>query len=300
MIPHYPKIWTLGSDTIRDLFVGEVEITEKIDGSLFGFGLDKDKNIVMRSKGKQLFIEEPEKMFKTAIDQVYNREQLLKDLFPPETYFYGEYLQSPHHNILKYERIPKDNIIIFAIRKGQNFVNNYCELVYSSNQLGFETVPRLVNNQQIESVDNLLTILETDSILGNTKIEGIVIKNYWQLTIMGDITICMGKYVSEKFKERHKEGWVTGKDKLQDFINTFRTEARWHKAVQHLKEKGELENDPRDIGKLLKEIHFDIQEEEKENIKEFLYGHFGRQIKAKACAGFPEWYKEQLLKQSIQ
>ncbi len=104
----------------------------------------------------------------------------------------------------------------------------------------------------------------------------------------------------ESFKERHRKEWKTGGNTVQEYINSFRTEARWQKAVNHLREKGELENDPRDIGKLMKEINVDIHAEEAEEIKSFLYKHFVKQITRKAGAGFPEWYKEQLLKKAFE
>ena len=83
------------------------------------------------------------------------------------------------------------------------------------------------------------------------------------------------------------------------FIESFRTEARWQKAVQHLREKEELENQPRDIGKLMKEINLDIIEEESENIKEQLYKLYIKDITRKATAGFAEWYKKQLLENAF-
>lgn len=125
--------------------------------------------------------------------------------------------------------------------------------------------------------------------------EGVVIKNYSQHTSIGDPTICCGKYVRESFKERHKKEWKTEGDSVQAFIDSFRNEARWNKAVQHLRDKGELENSPRDIGKVIKEIQVDIVEEEKEEIKEFFYKHFSKRIFRKATAGVAEWYKDKLL-----
>jgi len=89
-------------------------------------------------------------------------------------------------------------------------------------------------------------------------------------------------------------------DQIFPFIKSFRTEARWRKAVQHLQEKGELEGGPRDIGKLMKEINTDIEQEEIEEIKNFFCKHFLKQIKRTAGAGFPEWYKDQLLKKAFE
>ena len=38
-IPSYPKIFTLGDRHTQGIFDGEVEITEKIDGSAIAFGM---------------------------------------------------------------------------------------------------------------------------------------------------------------------------------------------------------------------------------------------------------------------
>ena len=111
-----------------------------------------------------------------------------------------------------------------------------------------------------------------------------------------------GKFVSEAFKETHRDRWgteETSSGKWAAFLMSFRTEARWHKAIQHLMETGELENSPRDIGKLIKEIQQDISAEEMENIKSYLWNENKREILSAATKGFPEWYKEQLLQRSF-
>ena len=43
MIPAYPKIFSIGSPYVPNLFKGRVEVTEKIDGSQFTFGLNNEK-----------------------------------------------------------------------------------------------------------------------------------------------------------------------------------------------------------------------------------------------------------------
>ena len=72
-------------------------------------------------------------------------------------------------------------------------------------------------------------------------------------------------------------------------------EAIWDKAIQHLKENNELENVPRDIAKLMKEIDRDIKEEELEYIKDSLAGIILPDINRKAKAGFAEYYKKKLM-----
>ncbi len=300
-LPHYPKIWTLGNDAIQNLFKGTVEITEKIDGSMFGFGVDHNGEIVMRSKGKQIYAESCDKMFQEAATQVEKRQDKLMTLHESigPFFVYGEYLRKSKHNVLAYERTPKDNLIVFGVKIGQNFVKDYNTIREFANTLGLETVPLIYNGEweQNKGYERLIDILEkTQSVLGNTLIEGVVIKNYGQLTVIGEITSCFGKYVSEKFKEKHIKDWkhISGKDRLGDFIDSFRTEARWNKAVQHLRDRGELTFTPKDIGPLMKELHIDLEKEERQEIRDFLYLYFIAQIKRKTCAGFPEHYKKLL------
>lgn len=297
-IPGYPKIYPVGSSVVPDLFKGLVEITEKIDGSMFCFGVSGDKQIVMRSKGKELFFESYEKMFKLAVDWVrLNSDRLLA--IGTDRYYYAEFLMSPKHNVLSYSRVPKNNLILFGITRGQNMVSDYDELVSCAERLGLEAVPLLYSGE-IRNQESLDKFLKRESVLGNAEIEGIVIKNYNVLTEIGGRTFpSFGKYVRPQFKEQLAVEWKSGKNKLDEYIESFRTEARWQKAVQHLRDGGRLINGPQDIGPLLKEIELDLIEEEKENIKERLFWLFKDQIVRKAKAGLPEWYKEQLARRAF-
>jgi len=311
----FPKIFALGKVDIQDIFKSEVEVTEKIDGSQFVFGKDETGELVMRSKGKEMFFDEHPNMFDAAVAYVKEYADTLKRALVPGMYVYTEYLSKPKHNVLTYERVPKNNLIVFGIREGGNYWTDYDLIEGAATMIGLEVVPLLhkgtLDMTRIEKGDGgysyvgydfLKRILETKpSVLGGDYgLEGVVVKNYEQRTKFGDPTICCGKYVRESFKERHKKEWKTEGDTVQEFINSFRTEARWQKAVQHLQEKGELEGDPRDIGKLMKEINVDIHLEETEEIKTFLFKHFIKQITRKAGAGFPEWYKDQLLKKAFE
>ena len=276
----YPKIFPVGSDFIPDLFKGPVEITEKIDGSQFSFGVTKDKQVVMRSKGKEMFFESHDKMFDKAVDYVATLKESLKINFN-DIYFYGEFMGTEKHNIMEYGRIPKNHIMIFGVKIGESWVQSYPNLVLWASKVGLEAVP-LMFEGSIGSFEELSKFLEVDSILGKEKVEGIVIKNYTAPCIIGSMILpSFGKYVREDFKERHARDWgskFSGTNKLQAFIDSFRTEARWYKAIQHLKEKGELVNEPKDIGILMKEISRDIMDEESENIKKELFNLFKEQI----------------------
>ena len=299
MIKAFPKIFTLGQNYIKDIFQDEVEITEKIDGSQFGFGRI-DGELFMRSKGCQLFADNPNDMFRQGIEYIKS----IEDRIPDNMAFYGEYLQSPSHNSLHYDRIPKNHIIMFGVCDKTEKFYDYNEIKKWADKFDLEVVP-LVYKGKIEIPEKVLEFLGEVSILGGAKREGVVVKNYERNLLIGGqvIPITMGKYVSEEFKEVHESTWNkenTSRGKWEVYKAGFRTPARWQKAVQHLEEKGELENAPRDIGKLLKEIGLDIEAEEKENIKEWLWNEFGKEVLRSSTVGFPEWYKEHLLKESFK
>ena len=109
------------------------------------------------------------------------------------------------------------------------------------------------------------------------------------------------KYVRPEYREAHNADWKSRSPKasLQDYIDGFCNENRWKKAIFHLKEKGELEQSPRDIGKLIAEIQNDLKTEEIDNIKDVLYKHFIGDITRRAIRGFPEWYKEILIDENL-
>ena len=208
-----------------------------------------------------------------------------------------EYLQKPKHNSLAYDRIPRNYLIIFDINTGNEEYMPYIEKTQEAIRVGLEIVPILYEGM-VESPEQLLSLLDTPSILGGQKIEGVVIKNYTRMGL--DKKALMGKYVSEAYKEVHKAEWKksnpTQGDVLQTLIEAYKAPARWNKAVQHLREAGELEQSPRDIGKLIVEAKADLKKECEEEIKEALYKWAIPKILRGCVAGLPEWYKEQLLK----
>lgn len=294
MINSYPSIYTVGHKGIENLFDGPVIIEEKIDGSQFSMGVI-DGELICRSKGAQINIDEPEKMFKKAVETA--KTIWKARLFLDNVIYRCEYLQKPKHNTLAYARIPKHNLILFDVMISEEKYLSPQGKFIEAERFGMEAVPLLYEGEIIH-MDQLLSFLPVDSVLGGTKIEGIVIKNYEQFTRSKKIAI--GKLVSEDFKEKHSGEWrksnPTQTNILEHLIETYRHENRWKKAVQHLRDSGDLENSPRDIGKLIREIPADILKEHEEEIKETLFKHFWPKIKRGVTRGMPEWYKQELLK----
>lgn len=296
----YPSVYALGHKALDNLLDGNVIIQEKIDGSQFSFGVF-DGELRVRSKGKIMYPDAPEKMFSKAVDTV-KELQVLNRLKPRWTYR-AEVLNKPHHNALKYDRVPNGNLIIFDINNGLESYVDYLEVRSECVQLlGLEYVPTLWEGPGSEvTIDLLHKLLDTESVLGGTKIEGVVIKNYSQFGI--DKKVLMGKYVSEAFKEVHQSEWKKanpgGKDVIQLLINSYRTDARWQKAIQHLSERGELEGSPRDIGALIKEVQADIHKECSDEIANALLKWAQPQIVRGVTRGLPEFYKMKLMEEQF-
>ena len=103
----YPKVYALGHAAIGELLLDRVIVQEKIDGSQFSFGVF-DGELHVRSKGKEIEPSAPEKMFNDAILAVIER----KDKLQPGWTYRAEYLRTPHHNHLNYDRIPKEMLAI--------------------------------------------------------------------------------------------------------------------------------------------------------------------------------------------
>jgi hypothetical protein len=284
-ISAFPKALGLGHRDIEDIFDSRVEITEKLDGSQFAFGKIQGQ-LLMRSKG-QMIEGMVDKLFKPAVEHVL----VIEKLIPDNTVFYVETLSKPKHNVMAYDRIPKNHMALFAVKtESVGFCDDYTVLANMAFKLDIDVVPLLYSGKA--DVETALNILDTtDSYLGGGRIEGIVIKNYQK----NFKSLMPGKLVSERFREKQGVRKRTTKgQKWVEFKESFRTEARWQKAVQHLQEMSQLKNEPSDIGILIKEVHRDIIEEEQAYISDMLFKHFGKELLQHATRGFPEWYKEKI------
>lgn len=292
----FPKIFTIGQRYILDIFDGDVEVTEKIDGSQFNFG-KVDGGIFMRSKNVMIYPGN-EGMFKLAASHIKN----IANMLPNNTIYHCEYLMKKKHNVLSYGRIPPYNLICFGVSHLDGTYRS--DYKFLANALGLMSVPVLFNGR-VENMEQLKTLLDKESVLGECKIEGVVVKNYNKSIMVGGrvYDIACGKFVSEEFKEVHQKDWKknkTGKGQWETYMEGFRTEVRWNKAIQKRKEDGLLDESPRDIGELIKAIQVDITDEQKEDIKNVLWNLFKGQLLRKSIAGFPEYYKEWLAKRSFK
>lgn len=285
----YPKIYALGHAELKELFSDPVLVEEKVDGSQFSFGRFGGE-LRVRSRGKQMDPDSPEKLFQKGVDAVRDL-----DLMDGWTYR-GEYLQKSKHNALAYDRIPEKHVILFDINTGHEEYISREEKHQEAERLGLEFVP-VIFEGKVENVEDVVAMLDRTSILGGQKIEGMVFKNYARFG--RDKKALMGKYVSEGFKEVHKKTWGESNPAQKDIIfrlnEMYRNESRWQKSVIHMQEADKLTNTPKDIGELIKWVQKDLVEECEEEIKDFLYKWAIKHVQRGAVRGLPEWYKKKLL-----
>lgn len=299
----YPHSYAVGHRNITELFMDEVSVEEKVDGSQFSFGVFRVTEgggtyrtcLRMKSKGNEIDVTNPEKMFGKAVESVM---AIADELVHGWTYR-SEYLQKPKHNVLSYNRVPKNNLIIFDVYTGSGEYLLYNAKFNEANRLGLECVSQLYKGT-ISSFEKFKSLLNTESMLGGCNIEGVVIKNYFRTN--HDKEILIGKYVSDAFKEKMSgAGHARVKnitECITDELGTmYRTEARWQKAVQHLKEVGKLDESPKDIGPLIRELADDIEKDSSDDIKDALWKWAWPLIRKNVTIGFAEWYKESLAKE---
>jgi hypothetical protein len=312
----YPSIFNLGHRAVRDLLNYPHVIEEKVDGSQFSFGLieleredptgwvSEGFQLLVRSKGAIMLADAPEKMFARAVETA----KRLRDegLLHPGWTYRAEYLAKPKHNTLAYDRVPEGNLIVFDVSTGDNEWLDPAAKAEEAHRIGLECVPVLAIDRTggETTLDTLRRIIDTtQSVLRGQLIEGIVVKPLVDLYGVDKKTL-MGKFVSERFKEAHKQAWkVTSPnsgDILDQLIKTYAVEGRWMKAVQHLRDGGQLVDSPKDIGALLVEVQKDLGQEEKEDIQRKLWRWAWPHIQRGVCRGFPEWYKNDLLRKQFE
>lgn len=312
-IHSWPKVQAFGHRHNRGMLAYPVSVTEKIDGSQFKFGYQPDQRqlengLIMKSKGATLFTTSANKMFTPAINTVsdlYNQ-----CLLPEGVMFYSETLSKPHHNVITYDRVPKGHIALFGAydTKWTKWLN-YAEIAVWAEVLGIDVVPQLFTGviPQVMMGDEQWKFdqwLLIDSFLGGSKIEGFVMMDLMHDYMIGDqyFPFTAGKVVAPEFQEKHNSkayGKKATKASWHSYCEGFCTEARWRKAIQHLREQGLIEDEFKDIGIIIREIHQDITDEEGDEIRSALWNFFKKDLLATAIKGFPEYYKKKITETEV-
>jgi hypothetical protein len=297
--PSYPKVYALGHHLLDGLLTpgDPIVVQEKVDGSQFSFMETEDGELIMCSKGARVYPEAPAGLFSNAVETVCKLHRLKK--LRPGYIYRGEAFLRPKHNVLQYDRVPHGHIMLFDVQRPNLAFVPPDALEDEAGRLGLEYVGHTVVAAEDITAERLNEWLQCVSQLGATSgvlREGVVLKNYNRYGRDGKPLF--GKYVSERFKEVHRETWKvrpgSSKDAIERLITDLRTDARWEKAVQHLAERGELLREPKDIGSLIREVQADVKEEELDYITKRLLDWALPAILRGVVRGLPEWYKRRL------
>lgn len=300
-IHSYPKILNLGHAHLANLFNEEVTIEEKVDGSQFSFCRVDEGTVVYRSKNCEIFPGHTDKLFSAAVNYVEG----IKVMLPIGYTYRGEVLHAVQHNTIRYGRVPNNNVIIFDIDTGEERFLTYEEKQEEATRIGLETVP-IVFRGMVSDYTTLRSFLDRESILSTddhrVKLEGIVIKNYKRIGIDGKTV--MGKWVREEFKELNGSTFKSANpgngEVVERIIAVYRSQNRWSKAVQHLRDNALLTSTPKDIGPLMKEVNVDVLAECEDEIKQKLWEYAWPKIARGITRGLPEWYKDTLAKKQFE
>ena len=141
-------------------------------------------------------------------------------------------------------------------------------------------------------------LLSKRSFLGGEgTVEGVVVKAYDVFDYRTSKPL-MAKLVSADFRETHGKSWKarnpSGRDILQLITDNLRTEPRWEKGLQSLRDAGELTGTLRDIGPLIKTVQRDTMVECEALIKQALFDGAKGKIEKGLARGVADWYKGKL------
>ncbi len=299
----YQKIQQPYREEVKDIYEGEVVIEEKIDGSQMRIEIDMDGTITCGSHHQDGITLDS--MFRLGVEEA---EKLFAEYKPKvKVTVFAEYLSKPKQNTIAYEKTPLHGLILFDVKKDTKYLDRQQKELFAKEH-GMDVVPVLWAGEGSEITEELTKeLLTKPSILGHQKgfdrVEGIVVKNYDKLydepeghSLHGHFKCT--KIVNDVFKEKNHEENPNSKNHFQELKEMYRTDARLLKAVQHLKEKGELKGELSDLRFLVPEVRRDLEEEEKEVIKDALWKLFGKEICGYAGKGMPEFYKKYLLEQN--
>ena len=297
----YPKILSLGHDLVAEIFDNPVELSEKIDGSQCRIHLTTSHC----DCGSKNTGHADEKMFELAhkqTERIWNER--IWCTFGNDVTLFCEFLNKPKHNVLVYDRVPLNNLYLFGGIIDDEHLRTE-DLMEVAKELNIEPPNILGHEVEIKSEEDIKGHLTTESVLGGTKLEGVVIKNYHlsypPLLVSTQAFLrypLAGKLVRDDFKERLNKEWGGKKKKVVPLIRVvdeFLTEARFNKTIQHVTDEGNISNEMSDLKYLIPEFYNDLLDEEKEAIIEIAMVDFWKQLR-KRCDGFVvNSYKTHLL-----
>lgn len=289
-IPGFGKIFTYGDARAMSRIKGgqlRFEITEKVDGSQFAFAKIEGK-LVVRSKGQMFDPGAPPQLFAPAVGHIKS----IASGLPEGRIHYGEAFMKPKHNTLAYASVPRGHVALFGVVSEERYLE-WSDVRDIAVELKIQPVPLLADGIWDGSFD-LNHLLEGASILGGVQREGVVLR-------FPDISVkypdgkypypLMLKHVRSSFKEKHTGTRKEKGSEVYALFDQWRTDARWTKAIQHLRDAGHLKGRMSDMPFLIEEVGRDIEEEDGPVIREALWALYRKKFRSHVTSGLAPFYK---------
>jgi hypothetical protein len=301
-IPSYGKIWSFGHRVTESVVGRRCIIEEKVDGSQLSCMVDMSGTLLVKSKGADIHLGAVPNLFEPSVDHLVSA--CAQGLLPVGHVFRFEALCKPRHNTLTYGRAPAGFLVLLDVDETPGGQRYLCpeDRAEWAERLGVDCVPVLAD-EVLERGEQLTRHLSTMSFLGNVMIEGVVAKPVEPSYYQADGKRIIAKFVSEAFKETHRQTWQPDRaikgDLLESIVNAVSTPVRWEKAIQHMREDGGLTDSPADIGGLMRHVMTDVEVESIDEIKDMLWQAHRKEIVRMSAKAIPQWYKERLLKNAF-
>ncbi|WP_226035709.1 RNA ligase family protein [Aquibacillus saliphilus] len=250
----------------------EIVIMEKLDGANASFKKE-DGKIKCFSRNNEVNEDNNLRGFYEWVQENVNADDLVEGGI-----YFGEWLIK---HTINYPQEAYQNFYLFDIydEETERYIN-YHLVEKQADKLGLKLVP-LFYQGEFQSLDHI------NSFVGKSKIgevgEGVVVKNYNYEDKHGDQIFT--KIVSEQFSEKaksKKQQLPQHSNELDDFVNTYLTQARVEKMLHKLVDEGIIEEEPslEDMGTILKNsgnrMIDDILEEEMDSLVKIVKKKIGK------------------------
>lgn len=286
-------------------------VQEKIDGSQLTVIANTDYTFIDSKSQPLLFynkgglVSYTNKIFLPAMGMLSDlaRSAEAKHAFNPDLAYHGEAVCTRRHNVIKYDRTPRFYFIMYDITKADGTYLSPAEMRSEAVRIGLETVPMLtpVNMdpkvspyQTCQELINGIVAGTIKSSLGGVP-EGVVLKHHAFLSDKGKTVATKLKYVTPAFREAHeiknKREQATPDSAVQNVGAAYSLPARYHKAVQHMRDAGKLKYGEIDLVKLKEELDDDLERECNHEVMAYLWAELAPHVKRASRTSFDEWYK---------
>ena len=159
-----------GDDFINIISDKDLLVYEDIQGSRIFVKYDGQKFIIkpknLRNDNLNFIDLAIQKFYNQAYYYFNSLPQYVTDLLNPNWWFCFEYFPDMHPANIEYKRVPKNNLILVCIVKGNKYRYNYEELLEFSNLLDVDAIPVIfkgkLSSKQLEIISLFLNTSEDD------------------------------------------------------------------------------------------------------------------------------------------